>query len=160
MSIMRQEKTIHTLFLIGVWIKGVAGLLETLAGIFCLFVTPTAIQSFIILLTAPELSEDSNDWIATTLRHAVQHISEHTTLFAAAYLTLHGLIKISLVVGLLMDRLWAYPLSLGFLSFFIFYQCYRFSHTHSVPLILLTIFDLAVGYLIWREYQLIKARSI
>jgi len=74
-------------------------------------------------------------------------------LFAAAYLIVHGLIKLFLVASLLLGRLWAYPLSLWFLAAFIVYQCYRYLHTHSISLVLLTVFDLAVVFLIWREYH-------
>src|SRR5882724_3036479 len=135
MTIAIREKTLHRLFLISVWIKGAAGLLETIAGVPFFFVTPRAIEAFVVLLTAPELSEDPNDWIATTLSHAVQHISVDTMLFAAAYLIVHGLIKLFLVASLLLGRLWAYPLSLWFLAAFIVYQCYRFLHTHSILLV-------------------------
>jgi len=153
MTIVSHQKTFHKLFQISVWIKGVAGLLETIAGILCFFITPKAVQSFVVLLTAPELSEDPHDWIATTLSRAVQHLSVDTTLFAAGYLIIHGLIKLFLVAGLLLGRLWAYPLALWFLGAFIVYQCYRYTHTHSISLALLTVFDLAVAFLIWREYQ-------
>jgi uncharacterized membrane protein len=153
MTIVSHQKTLHTLFLISVWIKGVAGVLETAAGIFCFFITPAALASFVVALTAPELSEDPDDWIATTLVHAVRRFSADTALFAAAYLIIHGLVKLFLVAGLLLGRLWAYPLSLWFLAAFIIYQGYRYTHTHSILLVLLTVVDLAVAYLIWREYQ-------
>ena len=66
---------------------------------------------------------------------------------------IHGLIKILLVAGLLLGRLWAYPLSLWFLAVFIVYQTYGFLFTHSLWLIALTVVDLIVAFLIWREYQ-------
>jgi len=153
MTTARREKTLHRLFLISVWIKGGAGLLETLAGVPFFFVAPKAIERFVVFLTAPELSEDPNDWIATTLTHVVRHFAADTALFAGAYLVIHGLIKIFLVAGLLRGRLWAYPLSLWFLATFIVYQCYRYIYTHSVWLVLLTIVDLIVAFLIWHEYQ-------
>ena len=153
MTSATREKTLHRLFLISVWIKGAAGILETLAGIPFFFVTPEAIEDFVALITAPELFEDPNDWIATTIRHAVQHFSTNTARFAGAYLAIHGLIKIFLVAGLLRRKLWAYPLSLWFLVAFIVYQCYRYVFTHSIWLIVLTIVDLVVAYLIWHEYQ-------
>ena len=153
MTTARREKTLHRLFLISVWIKGGAGLLETLAGVPFFFVAPKAIERFVVFLTAPELSEDPNDWIATTLTHVVRHFAADTALFAGAYLVIHGLIKIFLVAGLLRGRLWAYPLSLWFLATFIVYQCYRYTYTHSVWLVLLTIVDLIVAFLIWHEYQ-------
>jgi len=148
-----REKTLHRLFLISVWLKGGAGLLETLAGIPFFFVTPKAIEAFVVLLTAPELSEDPSDWIATTSSRSVHQLSTDTTFFAGAYLVIHGLIKIFLVAGLLRGKLWAYPTSLWFLAAFIVYQCYRYAYTHSIWLILLTVLDVIVAYLIWHEYQ-------
>jgi uncharacterized membrane protein len=153
MTTIGRKHTLHTLFLVSVWIKGIAGLVETVAGTLCFFVTPGILKSFVVLLTAPELSEDPDDWIATTLSHAVQHISADSMLFAAAYLIVHGLIKLVLVESLLLGTLWAYPLSLWFLATFVVYQCYRYLHTHSISLVLLTVLDLAVVFLIWREYQ-------
>jgi uncharacterized membrane protein len=153
MTTIGRKHTLHTLFLVSVWIKGIAGLVETVAGTLCFFVTPGILKSFVVLLTAPELSEDPDDWIATTLSHAVQHMSADSMLFAAAYLIVHGLIKLFLVQSLLLGRLWAYPLSLWFLAAFIVYQCYRYLDTHSISLVLLTVLDLAVVFLIWREYQ-------
>ena len=147
------EKILHRLFLISVWIKAAAGLLETIAGVPFFFVTRESLQAFVVLLTAPELSEDPNDWIATTLSRAVQHLSSDTALFAGAYLVIHGLIKLFLVAGLLHGRLWAYPASLSFLVAFIVYQCYRYIFTHSIWLLLLTVIDVIVAFLIWHEYQ-------
>jgi uncharacterized membrane protein len=153
MTVTTREKILHRSFLISVWLKGGAGLLETLAGIPLFFVTPKAMEALVVWLTAPELSEDPNDWIATTLGRAVKHFTADTALFAGAYLVIHGLIKISLVAGLLRGKLWAYPTSLWFLAAFIVYQCYRYAHTHSIWLVLLTIVDLIVAFLIWHEYQ-------
>ena len=147
------HKSVHLLFLISVWIKGVAGLLETVAGVLLFFVTEKGLEAVVIFLTAPELSEDPNDWIATFLQRSVHYLTSETKLFASAYLVIHGIIKLFLVGGLLQARLWAYPMSLWFLAAFIGYQCYRFVETPSVWLVLLRVFDLAVAFLIWREYQ-------
>jgi uncharacterized membrane protein len=148
-----REKTLHRLFLISVWIKGGAGILETLAGIPFFFIPPEAIERLVVFLTAPELSEDPDDWIAITLTHTIKHFTADTALFAGAYLVIHGLIKIFLVASLLRRKLWAYPTSLWFLAAFIVYQCYRYTYTHSIWLVLLTIVDLIVAFLIWHEYQ-------
>jgi len=61
-----------------------------------------------------------------------------------------------LVVGLLGNKLWAYPVSLVILGRFIVYQLYRFSYTHGVGLIVLAIFDVIVMGLIWHEYRLVS----
>ena len=85
-----------------------------------------------------------------------QTFSVQTQDFYAFYLLSHGVVKLALVVGLLMNRLWAYPASLGVMTLFIAYQLYRFSYTHGVGLIALTVFDLFVIALIWHEYRLIR----
>ena len=148
-----ERKVEHALFLFSVWIKGVAGLAETLGGLLVLFITQKLLDSFVLVLTAPELAEDPEDRIANYLSNAIQHFSADTKIFAGVYLVIHGLIKLFLVAGLLRNRLWAYPLSLWFLGVFIVYQCYRYTHTNSIWLVLLTVFDLVVVFLIWREYQ-------
>lgn len=150
---IRREKILHRLFLLSAWIKGGAGILETLAGVPFFFIAPTTIEAFVVSLTAPELSEDPNDLIATTVGRSVHQLSPDAVFFTGAYLVIHGLIKIFLVAGLLRGRLWAYPLSLWFLAAFVVYQIYRCTHTHAVGLILLTVIDLVVAYLIWHEYQ-------
>ena len=38
------------------------------------------------------------------------------------------------------------------------YQVRRFTHTHSWPLIGLTIFDAVIVYLTWKEYQEQRAK--
>jgi uncharacterized membrane protein len=144
---------VHRLFAVSVLIKGVDGILETIGGILFMFVSPKALNSLVIFFTAHELSEDPDDWFATTLRHAVNNLSSDTKLFVSVYLVAHGLIKLFLVAGLLREKLWAYPAALWFLSIFILYQSYRFSHTHSLGLLALSIFDLFVASLVWLEYR-------
>jgi uncharacterized membrane protein len=57
---------------------------------------------------------------------------------------------------LIRNKLWAYPASLLVLGLFSAYQLYRFSYTHSVGLIVLTVFDVIVMELIWHEYRLVS----
>jgi uncharacterized membrane protein len=153
MTVATREKILHRSFLISAWLKGGAGLLEILAGIPFFFVTPKAIEAFVVWLTAPELSEDPDDWIAVALGHSVKHFTADTALFTGAYLVIHGLIKLFLVAGLLQGRLWSYPISLWFLAAFIVYQSYRYIYTHSIWLVLLTVVDVIVAFLVWHEYQ-------
>jgi uncharacterized membrane protein len=65
-------------------------------------------------------------------------------------------VKVALVVGLLKEKLWAYPASLVVMSLFVLYQLYRFSYTHGFGLIVLTVFDVIVMILIWHEYGLMR----
>ena len=69
------------------------------------------------------------------------------------YLLTHGLVKVILVVCLWMNKLWAYPLTIAVFGLFMLYQMARFTHTHSIALVLLTIFDGLIIYLTWMEFQ-------
>src|SRR5258707_1476332 len=148
-----ERKIERTLFLIRVWSKGVAGLLETIGGLLLLFIPHAGLNALVVVLTAPELAEDPTDRIAILLQRMVHELSADTKLFASGYLIVHGIIKVFLAAGLLGRRLWSYPVSLWFLAGFIAYQAYRFFFTHSLWMIALTIVDLIVAFLIWREYQ-------
>ena len=152
-SVGLERKIEHRLFLLSVWTKGIAGLVETIGGLLLLFIPKSGLSALVIFLTAPELAEDPTDRIATFLQRMVQGLAADTKLFASGYLIVHGVIKVFLVAGLLGRRLWSYPVSLWFLALFIAYQSYRFLFTHSLWLIILTIVDLIVALLIWREYQ-------
>ena len=67
------RQQVHRLFAVSVLIKGVDGVLETVGGIRLLLVSPKALNSLVIFFTAHELSEDPDDWFATSLRHAVHN---------------------------------------------------------------------------------------
>ena len=66
--------------------------------------------------------------------------------------------NMGLAAGLLPGKLWAYPTALTVLGVFLGYQIYRLSHTHSLGLAFLSLLDLAILALIWRDYQYLKAR--
>ena len=148
-----RERRIHQLFEIGVVFKGIDGVLEAIGGIILLFISPDRIKGVVAALTQHELSEDPRDFIAGHLAQYAQQLSASTKLFEALYLLSHGLIKVFLVWGLLSNKLWAYPASIAFLIAFIGYQLYRYSHTHAIGLILLTVFDLLIIALTWHEYR-------
>ena len=151
-----ERKIEHGLFLLSVWSKGIAGFVETIGGLLLLIIPQTGLNALVIALTAPELAEDPTDRVATFLQRIIHELTADTKLFISGYLIIHGVIKILLVAGLLGRRLWSYPVSLWFLAAFIVYQMYRFLFTHSVWLLALTVLDLIVAFLIWREYQEVR----
>jgi uncharacterized membrane protein len=85
-----------------------------------------------------------------------QQFSISTQYFTAFYLFSHGVVKLFLIAGLLRERLWYYPLAMIVFAFFIMYQLYRFSFTHSVWLFVITILDMVVIWLTWREYKYLR----
>src|SRR5260370_17486532 len=81
-----ERKIEHTFFLLSVWAKGVAGLLETIGGLLLLFIPHTGLNALVVFLTAPELAEDPTDRVATLLHRIPHKFSAHTTSFAPPYL--------------------------------------------------------------------------
>ncbi len=65
--------------------------------------------------------------------------------------------KLLLVVALLRGELWAYPIAVVVFAGFILYQLYRFTLTHGLGLIALSLFDAVVIWLIWLEYRALRA---
>jgi uncharacterized membrane protein len=140
-------------FEIGIILKGLDGILETVGGVLLLVVSPATISRLIVALTQHELSEDPHDLIANYLLRISHDLTGSATAFAAAYLLLHGIAKIALVAALLRNKIWAYPWTIAFLIAFIVYQLYRIVLDPTAGLILLTIFDTFLTWLTWREYR-------
>ena len=149
----RRAAILHRVFTLGIWLKGFDGVLEIVGGGLLLVTSPSALSRFVMVLTQHELIEDPHDWLATTMRQTAAHLSVSTQLFGSLYLIVHGLLKLLIVAGLWRGYRWAYPLAIGALSFFIAYQTYRVSYHFSVGLLVLTLFDVAIVGLTWREYR-------
>jgi uncharacterized membrane protein len=150
-----RRRSIHELFEVGVVLKGLNALLEFGLGIVLLFVNVSAIVQ---ALVQRELVEDPTDFLATHLQGIAGSITQADQFYSALYLLSHGVVKGILVFGLLRGYQWAYPASLAVLALFVLYQCIQILGSHSLPLIALTLFDLAIMWLIWREYQYVRER--
>ena len=151
-----QEKRIHQIFIVSVLFKGAHAVIETVSGLLLYFVSTHTIVHSLNRWSYGELAEDHNDWIANHLLQFARTFSVAEHHFYAFYLLSHGIIKGILVIGLLREKLWAYPASFAVFGAFIAYQLYRYSYTHDIALILLSIFDLFVIYLAVHEYRLLR----
>jgi len=147
---------LHKVFQISVFLKGGHAALELVGGVGLAFVSAGTITKLIVSLVQEELREDPHDIIANYLFTFAQQLSVKSKTFAAFYLLSHGVVKLILVAELLRKKLWAYPASLVVLGVFIAYQAYRFTLTHSIGLIVLSMFDLLVIILIWHEYRVVR----
>ena len=147
---------LHKAFQISVFLKGGHAALELIGGVGLAFVSAGTITNLIVSLVQEELKEDPHDIIANYLFTFAQQLSVKSKTFAAFYLLSHGVVKLILVAELLRKKLWAYPASLVVLGVFIAYQAYRFTLTHSIGLIVLSMFDLLVIILIWHEYRVVR----
>lgn len=146
-------------FRIGLYLKGLDGLLETIAGLALLFTSTGQINSLVERLTHGEMSSDPHDFIANHLVTSAHHLTGSSLLFASAYLLSHGLVKLVLVEEVLRNRLWAYPGLIIVTSLFVVYQVYRMvADGLTFGLMFLTVFDLIIIYLTVKEYKRHKTR--
>lgn len=151
-----QERRIHQLFEISVLLKGVHAASECIGGLALAITNNNAIRQLVTRITQNELAEDKRDFLAHHLASWAQGFSIQTQHFYAWYLLSHGAVKLALVAGLLMRKLWAYPTAIVIFGLFIAYQLYRYTHTHGIGLLVLTALDLIVVALTWHEYRLMR----
>ena len=151
-----QEERIHQVFVVSVLFKGLHALVEIIGGLALYLFSTETLVAMMLRYSQDELIEDPHDWIGTHLLAFARGFSVEDHHFYAFYLLSHGVVKSVLVMGLLKEKLWAYPASFVVFGLFIAYQLYRYSYTHEIALILLSIFDLFVIYLAVHEYRLLR----
>jgi uncharacterized membrane protein len=146
------RRFIHRAFELGLILKGINGVFETIGGILLLTVNLDTIEHFLIRLSLLELPHGKHDFLAHALFNLAMHFSADTKLTGGIYLLAHGLFKVGLVVGLQLKKHWAYPVGMSFLSIFIAYQIYRLTLHFSFGLFALTLMDMTLMALIYREH--------
>lgn len=148
-----KERVLDLTFLIGVLFKGLDGLVELIGGMILLFTSPAQLYGAATAVTAEELSEDPHDLIANLIVHGVSHLHASAQLFVAAYLLLHGLVKIAIVIALLIGSRRVYPWAIAALGAFLIFQLYELVTRPSVGVAVLTVFDAVIIWLTWREWR-------
>lgn len=157
---VKQSNLAHVSFEVGLILKGFHGILEILGGVLMIFLSPVKLNGLTAFFTKHELLEDPKDIVANYLIALSSHFSIGTQHFAMFYLMSHGLIKCLLILLLWRKKIWAYPLTMVTLSFFILYQLYRYTLSSSTFLILLSVFDIFMIGLTYLEYKhILKMRQ-
>lgn len=146
-------------FRTGITLKAIDGVLEIIGGVWLWLILPSAMNPVTRVLVGHELSRDPHDFVAIHLLRTSEMLLRSNRLFASMYLLSHGVVKVVLVVALWMNAQWAYPLTICIFGGFGIYQMYRYSHTLSITMLLLTIFDVAIIYLTWMEWRQRKAEK-
>ncbi|CNL24010.1 DUF2127 domain-containing protein [Yersinia vastinensis] len=150
------EKNIHAVFEVSLLLKAFLAVMEILSGILTFFITPQFLLNLLHRITQVEFIEGRGDVIANYLLHAAQSLSISSLHFAAFYLLIHGVVKLWVIIGLWRKKLGYYPAAIVIFSLFIVYQLYRYTFTHSVLLILITLLDLVVIVLTILEYRQLR----
>ena len=146
------EKNIRLVFEASLIFKGLFALLEIIGGIAVYWVSQHALAGPRSSQTQAELAKDPRDLVANYLMHSIG-----AQRFTAFFLLSHGVVKLWLIIGLLSQKLWYYPLAAAVFDLFIVYQLYRYSFTNSLRLLVLSAVDVAVIALTWHEYRYLRS---
>jgi uncharacterized membrane protein len=160
MKFWKNELYLHRIFDIGIVLKAIHAVIEIVGGVIVLLISEKFIAKTVLYLTQSELSDDPRDFFSNYLIRTAEGFSFNSQHFIAFYLLSHGIIKGILVICLLKEKLWAYPLAMGVFSLFGVYQMIEFVHTHSIWLLVLTVWDVAIIYLTVHEYRYMKKTGI
>jgi uncharacterized membrane protein len=125
-------------------------------GTMLLFISFDASRGFLYFLLGSELREDPLDPVTHLLVVSVQTLTRERG-SAAAFLLVHGVAKVALVVGLLAGRMWSYPVAIVVFAAFGVFQTYQLILQYSPLLLGLTLIDLIVVVLIAEEYGIVRA---
>lgn len=105
------------------------------------------------------MAEDPRDWVANHLRAFADRLGASSLTYGAIYLLVHGIVKVVLVVELLLERMWAYPMMIVVLLGFIGYQLYRMTISPTAGLIALTLFDVVIVVMTGVEWARHRRRA-
>jgi uncharacterized membrane protein len=149
-----EERAIGRAFRVSMVVKAGLSLVEIAVGATLYIASGDGILRVAHRLTRHELTQHPNDVVANFILRSAETLSIDRKSAAALYLVSHGAVKLFLVVMVLRDKLWAYPVFIVALALLIAYQTYRLTLGFAPALAGLTAFDLAVLWLTWHEYRL------
>lgn len=145
----------NTLFTFGMWWRIAYGATRLAIGVTLLSVVGTPLSVLFYRLTAHELAMDPDNSLLLYVGHSLTHHNFMVTYFLAGYLIFWGVVDMVLSYNVLRNKLWAFPASLALISFFIVYEMFRFTHTHSAVLLGIIVVDLALVLLIGHHYRIL-----
>ncbi|GAB3395794.1 DUF2127 domain-containing protein [Humibacter soli] len=149
----RRDLILDWVFLVGVALKGIDGLIEVLAGIPLFFITKWQLMSLAQAVTAGELAEDPHDLLANFLLHEASKASGSSLFIGGLYLFLHGVVKLAIVIALVRGSRRVYPWAVGALSVLLVIQLVDLVVKFSVGVLLLTLLDALIIWLTVREWR-------
>lgn len=149
----RRDHILDLVFLLGIAVKGIDALSELVIGIPLAFLSHAQLDAAARAVTAEELSEDPHDLLANLLLHGVARVGHGTLLFVALYLIVHGLVKLAIIAALIWGAERIYPWAIAALAAFAVFQGVELVLHPSVSVALLTLLDLVIIALTWREWR-------
>jgi len=155
-----REDNVHRLFEAGVALKGFHALLELITGAATLAVGPVAVSDFFFALAQREWLGGGRVSVVNFLVRLADQSLRGGQEFVGIYLLVLGAINLVLVIGLFAKAQWAYPAALTAIALLMGYQLYRYTHTHVFILVLLTLYDAVVWWLVHLEYRVVRSKAL
>lgn len=152
---VRTEHTVYELFKWSIIIKGAISVGEVVVGT-ALLIIPAKYIIALVQGLGTYLSGYADSALTLKLVGELSAFGAGSAVFVAFYLLSRGLVKCSLIWALLKNILWAYPASLVVLGLLLAYQTYEIALHGSIFVIGISLFDIVVMYLIWREWSIVK----
>ena len=148
-----RDHVLDLVFLVGLLVKGLDGLVELVVGLPLLVLTRAQLSGLAEAVTAHELAEDPHDVLAHLLLHGVATASPDGLLLGGVYLIVHGVVTLAIVLALVLGRRRIYPWAIAALSAFTVLQLVDLVLQPTVPVALLTVLDIVIVVLTWREWR-------
>ena len=148
-------------FDIVVVLKGLNGFAELVVGTIFLMIQPGTVMEWVQWLTQSELLQDPHDLLATSLQHWASDLGHDAQIFAGLYLLAHGVVKVTIVILLLQERAWAFPLALILFAALVAFALHHLSTHWSWTLTGFIVFDLFTLWIIAKEWRaVIKLKKL
>lgn len=154
----RTSKFLHDSYLVGLGVQAAIGSSQLLAAVALYLGDRMGWLRHLAHATDPALFSHAHHGLRVSMLSAVHDFAAHKHGFWLLYLFAHGLLNLSVVVALLAKKTWAHPASMVVLTGFVAYQMDRFRFSHAPSLLVLSLFDVIVIGLVWREWQQVKAQ--
>ena len=142
---------------VGLWWRVLYGFLRVVFGVALLRVVGMPLIEVVRAVMSHELVEEPSDVLVSLAGTALTHHPMYVTYFLAFYFIFWGVVDVFLSLNLLNGAVWAFPVSLWMIGFFLLYGTYRFMHTHSLILLSVLMLDAGMLWLIRNEYRAILA---
>ncbi len=146
------------LFRIGMWWRIFYGVLRIGFGLYLLNVINLPLSDLLYAFMRHELIDDPNDLLYRILNTFLRSHPLTVTYFLAAYLLFWGTLDTVLSACMLKHKLWAFPVSLILIGFFVTYELYRVTQTQSLILLFFICVDAGIWWLIKDEWKKTRRR--
>lgn len=157
---IRAQPWFEAVYKVGVAIKGFDGLVELIVGV-SLLISPSLVHTILSAIAGEASQHNARvfHFIAQNVARIDTDLGRSGLTFLIIFLIGHGVVKLALVYCLLKEIVRAYPVALAILVVFLIYQAGVLILQPSIGVALFTLLDIIIIWLVWGEYQELRAKK-